>query len=148
MDDDAFTIALVRWNEASAALAGIRRRVFIEEQSVPEALEWDRFDAVSTHALARSADGDPIGTARLLPDGHVGRLAVLAPWRHRGVGKALLLAMLAEARRAGHADVVLAAQVTVMTFYRRFGFVAEGDVFDDAGIPHRQMRLRLGPLTP
>jgi predicted GNAT family N-acyltransferase len=84
-----------------------------------------------------------IGTARLLPDGHVGRVAVLPAWRGRGVGAALLQLMLDTALRERRAEVLLNAQVRALGFYRQFGFVAEGEVFDDAGIPHQAMRLLL-----
>ncbi len=140
----AFDVRLVAWDEAHAALESVRRAVFVVEQHVPEALEWDEADAVSQHALA-SADGVPIGTARLLPDGHIGRIAVLRTWRGRGVGAALLTAMIEAARERGFATVLLNAQVQALDFYRRFGFVAEGEVFPDAGIPHQAMRLELTP---
>ena len=81
----------------------------------------------------------PIGCARLLPDGHIGRVAVLARWRRRGVGSALLLRLVDEARGRGDARVMLNAQVAAMPFYARHGFVASGDVFDEAGIAHRVM---------
>ena len=140
----AFDVRLVAWDEAHAALESVRRAVFVVEQHVPEALEWDEADAVSQHALA-SADSVPIGTARLLPDGHIGRIAVLRTWRGRGVGAALLTAMIEAARERGFATVLLNAQVQALDFYRRFGFVAEGEVFPDAGIPHQAMRLELTP---
>jgi predicted GNAT family N-acyltransferase len=91
-------------------------------------------------ALLTHAAGRPIGCARLLPDGHVGRMAVLRPWRGRGVGRALLQAALARAALAGFTVVRLNAQVHALDFYRREGFEAFGDVFSDAGIPHRAMQ--------
>jgi predicted GNAT family N-acyltransferase len=137
-----FEVRLVAWDEACAALASVRRAVFIVEQQVPEDLEWDEADAVALHALA-TADGVPVGTARLLPDGHIGRIAVLRAWRGQGVGDALLASMLAAARERGFEAALLNAQVQALDFYRRHGFVAEGEVFLDAGIPHRAMRLDL-----
>lgn len=121
----------------------IRRAVFIVEQSVPEALEWDDADAGALHALAMAASGVPIGTARLLPDGHIGRVAVLRNWRGRGVGRSLVRAMLEAARTKGLGFVRLDAQVQALDFYRSFGFEAHGDVFDDVGIPHLVMVLDL-----
>lgn len=132
------------WHDAHESLAAVRRAVFIDEQQVPEALEWDADDAPSLHALAVTAGGVPIGTARLLPDGHIGRMAVLHGWRGRGVGGALLTAMIEAARERGHPRALLNAQVQALPFYRRFGFEAEGGVFLDAGIEHRAMVL---PLT-
>lgn len=137
-----FEVRLVAWDEARVALASVRRAVFIVEQRVPEALEWDGADAVALHALAL-ADGVPIGTARLLSDGHIGRIAVLREWRGLGVGDALLAAMLNAARERGFDTALLNAQVQALDFYRRHGFEAEGDVYLDAGIPHRAMRLEL-----
>lgn len=134
-----YTIRLVGWSDAQAQLAAVRRAVFIEEQGVPEALEWDGADAASVHALAQDATGAAIGTARLLPDGRVGRMAVLPPWRGRGVGGALLAALLAEAQRRGLSPVRIHAQVHAVPFYERFGFVREGEVFMEAGIPHVEM---------
>lgn len=139
-----FEVRLVAWDEAHAALESVRRAVFVVEQNVPEELEWDEADAVSQHALA-SSGGMPVGTARLLPDGHIGRIAVLRDWRGQGVGGALLTAMIDVAAKRGFATVLLNAQVQALDFYRRFGFVAEGEVFDDAGIPHRAMRLDITP---
>jgi predicted GNAT family N-acyltransferase len=79
-----------------------------------------------------------IGTGRLLPDGHIGRMAVLADWRGKGVGRALLERLLEEARLQSCA-LALHAQTHASGFYRRFGFVEEGPEFMEAGIPHRTM---------
>ena len=138
-----FAIRLVSWDEARESLVGVRREVFIVEQNVPEVLEWDAEDAVSLHALAVSTSGEAIGTARLLPDGHIGRMAVLFAWRGQGVGSALLSSMIESARAHGHATARLNAQVQALPFYRRFGFEAQGELFLDAGMAHRAMTLRL-----
>lgn len=124
------------------ALEAIRREVFIVEQKVPEQMEWDADDATSVHALAL-LDGHPVGCGRLLPDGHIGRMAVRAPFRSTGVGRALLQALLAEARRRGMREVVLHAQTHALRFYETHGFVADGPEFDEAGIPHRRMSQAL-----
>lgn len=139
-----FAIGVGDWAWAGPGATLVRRCVFIEEQGIPEALEWDAEDACSLHALASAGDGQPVGTARLLADGHIGRVAVLPSWRHAGVGSALVARLVDEAHRRGHAMVQLNAQVTVLDFYARLGFVAHGPVFDDAGIPHRAMRLTVG----
>lgn len=135
----------VNWDGGmdNASLRDIRRRVFIEEQRVPESLEWDEFDAVSLHLLAETEAGMVIATGRLLPDGHIGRMAVLPEWRRRGVGYAVLLVLIEAARARGDQSVRLHAQVHALGFYGKAGFVAEGPVFDDAGIPHRTMSCRL-----
>ncbi|MER1967018.1 GNAT family N-acetyltransferase [Castellaniella sp. GW247-6E4] len=103
-------------------------------------------DAQCVHAIAYAADGRPMGTGRLLPDGHIGRMAVRKPWRGQGVGAALLAALVDEARRRGDEEVILAAQLRARPFYARHGFVEEGPTFMEAGIPHVLMRRRLtGP---
>lgn len=143
MTNTAFRIESACWPEDREALRAVRETVFVHEQGVPLALEWDEHDTSAQHLLARDNAGNPIGTARLLADGHIGRMAVLAAWRGQGVGTALLRAALAEAERLRLPEVVLNAQCNALGFYERLGFVAEGPVFDDAGIPHRHMRLSL-----
>ena len=127
----------------------VRRRVFIEEQRVPEAEELDRFDRDAWHWLAVAEQGEAIGTARLLTPapgvGKVGRVAVLASHRGAGVGKALMLAVIAHARRAGYRQLKLDSQVHARGFYERLGFAAYGEEFLDANIPHRHMALALAP---
>lgn len=122
-----------------AELAAVRRAVFIDEQGVPEALEWDEHDAVSTHWLAVLADGTPVGCARLLPDGHIGRMAVLPAWRGLGIGRMLLDAALACALAHGLRVARLSAQTHAADFYRRAGFVVAGETYEEAGIPHVAM---------
>ena len=121
----------------------IRTTVFVDEQGVPAELEWDEWDEKCTHALARATTGEAIGTGRLLPDGHIGRMAVVMHWRRKGVGSAILDTLIAAAIDAGHACVALHAQTHALAFYARFGFEVESDVFMEAGIPHRSMRLTL-----
>ena len=142
MTDKNFQLRLARWPQDQAALRQVRETVFVREQKVPLALEWDGLDDQCLHMLAEDRDGNPIGTGRLLPDGHIGRMAVLREWRGRGVGSALLRALMEEGRKRGFETMILAAQVQAMPFYEKAGFVAEGDVFDDAGIPHRNMVWR------
>jgi len=145
MNDAApFTVRLVDWSTGEPALRTVRLAVFVVEQHVPEDLEWDALDAPSQHALAIDAGGAPIGCGRLLPDGYIGRMAVLAPWRCRGVGAALLLSLVARARELGHARAALNAQVSAVPFYVRYGFTATGEAFEEAGIDHRVMVRPLG----
>lgn len=138
-----FRVSEIAWDQGSLELAAIRRQVFVIEQSVPEDLEWDGIDPGCKHVVARDLDGRPVGTGRLLPDGHIGRMAVLAPWRGKGVGGAMLQALVAMARRANHSEVVLNAQSAVIPFYERHGFTSVGKEFMEAGIPHLAMRLDL-----
>ena len=138
-----FRVRPAQWPRDEAALARVRRLVFIEEQRVPEDLEWDGLDSEALHLLAEDTNGTPIGTARLLTDGHIGRMAVIKDWRGRGVGRSLLETLMDTARERGLEAVFLHAQVEAIPFYERSGFVAEGDVFMDAGIPHRTMHRAL-----
>jgi predicted GNAT family N-acyltransferase len=140
---DPFDVRITDWAADSAALRAVRRAVFIVEQGVPESLEWDNFDPQSVHALAVDSHVRAIGCGRLLPDGHIGRMAVLAGWRGRGVGAALLLRLVDLAREAGHRRALLNAQVSAMPFYARYGFTATGEAFEEAGILHRIMERSL-----
>ena len=136
-------IELGDWARLGAEATALRLAVFVVEQGVPEALELDEHDPLSLHALARDAAEQPLGTARLLPDGHIGRVAVARAARGAGIGAALMAALIGAARERGLAEVALSAQTHALAFYERLGFVAEGGIYDDAGIPHRSMRLRL-----
>lgn len=138
-----FVVRAASWNADRVQLQDVRRAVFIAEQQVPASLEWDEFDAVSLHALAQDALGHAIGTGRLLPDGHVGRMAVMRNWRGRGVGGGILEFLADCARRRGDTLLHLDAQTHAIGFYERHGFVAHGEVFPDAGIPHRRMTRKL-----
>lgn len=139
-----FSIQETDWAHDAADLSAVRRTVFIEEQNVPESLEWDEHDATSAHLLARAMDGAPIGCARLLPDGHLGRMAVLPAWRGCGVGRALLEAALKMAQVHGHRMVKLSAQTHAAGFYAAAGFVVVGAGYEEAGIPHVAMSKILG----
>ena len=138
-----FTVRRADWERDRERLRHVRTAVFVDEQSVPPALEWDGVDDSCLHVLAEDHRGAPIGTGRLLPDGHIGRMAVLAAWRGRGVGSAILSELLRCAARQGLREVVLNAQTHALRFYERFGFSAEGAAFLDAGIEHKRMRRLL-----
>lgn len=138
------TVRLADWARDEPGLRTVRTRVFVEEQSVSEAEEWDGLDPECIHAVAETPAEGIVATGRLHPSGKVGRMAVLPAWRGRGVGGMILQRLLEAARSAGLASVYLHGQVPVLGFYSRFGFVAEGEEFDEAGIPHRLMRLALG----
>lgn len=137
-----YRVRPAEWSRDEAAIANLRREVFIAEQHVPESLEWEADDARHRWFVAESRLG-LIGIARLTAAGRIGRMAVRRPFRGKGVGTALLRAALAAARLAGISRVDLSAQIHAEGFYARLGFVAEGDVFQDAGIPHRAMYLNL-----
>ena len=138
-----FRVEQVSWPDAMHELRTIRFEVFVKEQSVPEALEWDGLDGECRHVLARDEQGAPIGTGRLLPDGHIGRMAVLKEWRRGGVGTALLAELIRIAGSHGHSSVVLHAQSYVTQFYARMGFVVTSAEFMEAGIPHVEMQFAM-----
>ena len=138
-----YSLRVVDWATDEAKLRAVRIAVFVIEQNIPEELEWDTFDAVSMHALAEDASGSPVGCGRLLPDGHIGRMAVVSDWRGRGIGAALLTRLIELARERGDARVRLHAQTQAMPFYARFGFAPVGAEFSEAGIPHRTMERKL-----
>jgi predicted GNAT family N-acyltransferase len=140
-------IELLDWPSAMKEAKRIRFDVFVEEQRVPAEIELDEHDARCVHALAY-IDGRAIGTARLLPDGHLGRMAVLRAWRGQGAGRALLRALIEEARRRGDRQVLLSSQVHALGFYRAEGFQPEGPVYEEAGIPHQAMRLVVRGRSP
>lgn len=138
-------VDLLDWNAARPLAAAIRHAVFVDEQKVPEESELDEHDAHCVHALARDDGGRALGTGRLLPDGHIGRMAVLREARGCGVGSALLTALMEEARRRGHAHAALSAQTHAIPFYRRHGYVVVSGEYLDCGIPHVDMTCELAP---
>lgn len=138
-----FVVMPAGWDEYRQELNAVRRVVFIDEQRVPEHLETDAWDARSLHVLARDLAENPIGCGRLLSDGHLGRMAVLKAWRGQGVGRAILGCLLGLARESGMNDIEISAQVHALEFYRKAGFRMHGDVYEEAGIPHCTMHLRL-----
>lgn len=135
-------IDLLPWEKARAHAAPIRFTVFVEEQGVPLDIELDDQDALSVHAIVFDQH-KPVATGRLLPGGHIGRMAVLKGWRGRGIGALMLKALMQRAQERGDAEVALSAQVHAVPFYRAHGFVPEGDEYLEAGIRHQAMKRRL-----
>jgi predicted GNAT family N-acyltransferase len=133
---------LTTWSTDRPALQRIRRAVFIDEQRVAESEEWDDDDPVSVHALV-TLNREPVGTGRLNPAGKIGRIAVVAGMRGRGIGATILRLLLQEAYRRGLREPYLHAQLQAVPFYEKFGFTSEGEVFDEAGILHVRMRHAL-----
>ena len=131
-------VRVADWQKDNADIRRIREAVFIVEQSVPPELEWDAEDDSAVHFLAFEGDY-AIGTARLLPDGHIGRVSVLKDWRGLNVGVALMQAAIQEAERCGLKQQMLSAQVHATAFYERLGFIIVSDEFLEAGIPHVDM---------
>jgi predicted GNAT family N-acyltransferase len=136
-------IELGDWEQLRALVAPLRFAVFVDEQKVPAEIEIDEWDACSVHAIALDEEGAVVGTGRLLPDGHIGRMAVVRGARGSGVGSALLCTLMDEARRRGHREAVLSAQTHAIAFYQRHGYVVQGAEYMDAGIPHVDMRCAL-----
>ena len=135
---NSISVRVADWQKDNADLRRIREKVFIAEQAVPPELEWDTEDAQAVHFLAYEGDY-AIGTARLLPDGQIGRVSVLKDWRGLNVGDALLAAVIAEAERRGLNEQRLSAQVQATPFYERHGFRILSEEYLDAGIPHVDM---------
>lgn len=136
-----FSIREVDWQVAQVMLRDIRQRVFIEEQHVPIKLEWDGLDEDALHLLALNDLNEPIGCARILAQGAIGRMAVLKEWRRHGVGRALLDAAINICRNHGWENITVSAQAHAISFYERAGFVVCSEEYLDAGIPHRDMRM-------
>nr|WP_096383394.1 GNAT family N-acetyltransferase [Lysobacter enzymogenes] len=143
-------VAVEDYAAARPALRAVREAVFVREQNVPLELELDaERDPQCQHVLAFDADGEPIGTGRLTPDRRIGRMAVLSAWRGRGVGEALLEALVARARALGWREVSLHSQASAIGFYARQGFLPFGPRFEEAGgIEHLAMYRLLGAANP
>lgn len=127
------------WQKHEVVLRRLRIEVFVDEQKVPLEEEFDDDDPRSAHVLALAPDGTPVATGRLVPGGRIGRLAVVAAWRKRGVGALVFERLLELGVAHGHGTVRLSAQVAAVPFYERFGFRTEGDVYLDCGIDHIDM---------
>ena len=132
------------WQTHGQELRAIREQVFIQEQQVPIADEWDDKDETAIHFLVQNARGEAIACARLLLENqsllHIGRVAVLKAHRHSGVGRQLMHELVAYCKEHHvGCPIYLHAQTQRQTFYEHLGFVARGSVFMDAGIPHIEM---------
>jgi Predicted acyltransferase len=136
----AYRIVIADWQTCREDASLIRHEVFVIEQHVPLEQELDERDVLCIHAVVYDEEGTPVATGRLLPDGHIGRMAVRKSARGRGLGSVVLGRLIDEARKRGHLEVALAAQLHAKPFYAAHGFFAEGGVFQDAGIDHVNMR--------
>jgi predicted GNAT family N-acyltransferase len=143
-------ILIKTWKEAQNEAFWVRQEVFIHEQGVPAELELDEYDPLAAHALAY-LDGQCIGTGRLVDLGsgqaQIGRMAVLAQFRGAGRGKQILEKLVQLARSKGAQLLLLHSQVTAISFYEKLGFEAQGPIYEEAGIPHRNMILLLPNLN-
>lgn len=145
MNESNYTIRVAAWPQDRHLLQQVREPVFVHEQGVPLEMEWDDDDVMAFHLLALDDDQRPIGTARLLATGQIGRMAVLPEWRGRGVGRALLDRLLARAEEIGLGKLFLHAQTSAEGFYAKAGFTPVGRVFQEADIPHRKMVFIASP---
>ena len=142
MMNQPFQIKQVLWQQAEPELKMIRIEVFIKEQNVPEELEWDEADLICKHLLVFSGK-HAIATARILDSGQIGRMAVLKEYRKQGIGSAMLNRLLEMANQMNLETVFLNAQLEAIPFYKSFGFIEQGDLFNDAGIMHKRMTKNL-----
>ncbi len=135
------------WDELKDLAAALRTEVFVEEQEIPQELEWDEHDANALHAVLVNKLGQAVATGRLLQPqpkvAQIGRMAVSKPLRGATLGRMVIDALVEAARKRGDHQVILHAQCSAEGFYRRLGFKAHGDVFQDAGIDHIEMTLAL-----
>ncbi len=138
---DTVEVAEVEFADRLDEIRSIRFTVFVDEQQVPAEIEMDEWDERSRHVLA-SVAGNPIGTGRLLPDGHIGRVAVLKEWRGKGIGLILMKELMRMGTASNMPRFVLSAQTHAIPFYERLGFSVLGDVYEEAGIPHVEMVLQ------
>ena len=138
-------ISITSWAEAQSLVKPLRYEVFVIEQKVPEEMEWDEFDELAWHAIATS-DNQTVGTGRLIIADHIakiGRMAVQSSRRNQGIGKSILNALIQAGKEKGAQECILHAQTHAIAFYAKADFEPFGPIFDEAGIPHVEMRLIL-----
>jgi predicted GNAT family N-acyltransferase len=136
-------LSITNWTEAQSLVKPLRYQVFVIEQKVPEEMEWDEFDEMAWHAIV-TADNQTVGTGRLILDGpiaKIGRMAVQSSRRNQGIGKSILNALIQTAKEKGAQECILHAQTHAIAFYAKADFEPNGPIFDEAGIPHVEMRL-------
>ncbi|MFZ6744628.1 GNAT family N-acetyltransferase [Undibacterium sp. JH2W] len=139
MNTGNLRLVIADWATLQKDAQAIRYEVFVVEQKIPAELEWDEADTKCLHVVAYDADGKALGTGRLLPDAHIGRMAVLATARGLGVGAKILRALMKEAQVRGELAVRLNAQQSAENFYLKEGYTRDGEIFEEAGIPHVSM---------
>ena len=140
--NDSITIREVSWACHQEDLKKVRFAVFVEEQGFAAEIELDGLDPDCSHVLA-TLENQAIGTARLLPDGHIGRVAVLRKFRGKGIGKQIMVKVVEIAENRGLPEVELSSQVHAVPFYEQLGYEPVGEIYDEAGAPHQRMVKRL-----
>lgn len=140
-------LKLGTWDALKDLAANLRTEVFVKEQEIPQELEWDEHDAKALHAVVVNKLGQPVATGRLLQPqpgvAQIGRMAVSKPLRGGNLGRMVIDAFVDAARKRGDQALILHAQCSAEGFYRRLGFKAHGDIFQDAGIDHVEMIMQL-----
>lgn len=135
-------IELVSFQSHQAGIMAVRQAVFVKELGIDPQLEWDGKDAGARYAIA-IAGTEIIGVGRLLADGKIGRIAILAEWRGQGTGARIIQCLVEAATALGHESVYLSSQLGAAPFYEKLGFIKTGGVFMAAGIAHQRMTLLL-----
>lgn len=138
-----FSVKQGSWDQLQQDAKLIRELVFISEQNIPEQDEWDDQDAISQHFVVYDQN-QPIATARLLANNSVGRVAVLKPYRGQGIGRLIMLEIIAYAQAQKRPSLQLSSQVHAISFYEKLGFSIQGDEYDECGIPHIEMVMPIG----
>ena len=144
MEEREIVILNAVWEHDGDAIRAVRLAVFSGEQKIAEELDLDGRDPDCRHVLAVTAEGVPVGTGRIGADGHIGRVAVLAPWRRRGIGSRIMRQLIDHGLARGVRTFHLNAQEAALAFYEKLGFVAGGERFMEAGLPHRRMVKKQG----
>ncbi|WP_278394659.1 GNAT family N-acetyltransferase [Acinetobacter venetianus] len=138
-----FSVKQGSWDQLQQDAKLIRKLVFISEQNIPEQDEWDDQDAISQHFVVYDQN-QPIATARLLANNSVGRVAVLKAYRGQGIGRLIMLEIIAYAQIQKRPSLQLSSQVHAISFYEKLGFSIQGDEYDECGIPHIEMVMPIG----
>ena len=133
---------IYEYSQCASEVRSIRYQVFVDEQGVPKSLEMDGLDPEALHCLVFDNDIG-IGTGRLLPDGHIGRVAVLKQYRGRGIGREIMISLIARAKKLAFPKVWLSSQYHAKGFYEKLGFVVSGSIYQEAGIDHIKMTKSL-----
>ena len=142
---DEIILRITAWQQAKEGAILVRRKVFVEEQQVPEEIEIDGTDVEFEHIVAFNDRHEAVGTARLNDKGIIGRMAVLEAYRQKGVGKLMLQKLIEFGKGKGIEQFYLGAQIHAVEFYRKSGFEPDGEEFLEAGIRHIPMKYRPKP---
>ncbi|PSV12885.1 GNAT family N-acetyltransferase [Photobacterium leiognathi] len=136
-------IKIVAFDDAHRGLIRtVREQVFIQEQQIDPEIEFDNLDSEAVHVLVMDGE-QPLGTGRILADGHIGRIAIMKAARGQGLGAKVVRALVEYAQQQGYPRVDLGAQTHAVDFYRKLGFMPYGDEFMEANIPHQAMEQML-----